>query len=92
MYNRYIPQKDGGYQKRPMPEPAPPPRPVPPPAHVSPPPPSQKPPFGIGSFLRQLLPGEFDAEDLLVVILLLLITGNENGNRALLTLVIYLFL
>lgn len=46
------------------------------------------------SFLRQLLPKEFDTEDLLIVLLLLLMAGDcqENQNTALLTLVLYLFL
>lgn len=49
---------------------------------------------GIGSFLRQLLPKDFDTEDLLVVILLLLMSGNcaEDQNTALLTLALYLFM
>lgn len=48
----------------------------------------------IGSFLRQLLPKEFEVEDLLIVLLLLLMAGDcqENQNTALLTLVLYLFL
>jgi hypothetical protein len=48
----------------------------------------------VGSFLRQLLPKEFDTEDLLIVLLLLLMAGDcqENQNTALLTLVLYLFL
>lgn len=49
---------------------------------------------GVGSFLKQLLPKDFDTEDLLVVLLLLLMAGDcqENQNTALLTLVLYLFL
>lgn len=49
---------------------------------------------GIGSFLRQLLPKGLCTEDLFVILLLLLMCGdNEEGkNNALLTLVIYLFL
>lgn len=48
----------------------------------------------VGSFLRSLLPKEFDTSDLLIVILLLLMAGDcqEDQNTALLTLVIYLFL
>ena len=51
-------------------------------------------PVGILHFLRQLLPKSFDAEDLLVVVLLLLLAGDcrEDQNWALLTLVLYLFL
>lgn len=65
-----------------------PPRPIPP-----------KPPrgassTGVGGFFRQLLPKDFDTEDLLVVLLLLLMAGDcqEDQNFALLTLAIYLFL
>lgn len=49
---------------------------------------------GIGSFLRQLLPKGLCTEDLFVILMLLLMCGdNEEGkNNALLTLVIYLFL
>lgn len=45
-------------------------------------------------FLRQLLPKDFDTGDLLVVLLLLLMSGDcaEDQNTALLTLVLYLFL
>ena len=48
----------------------------------------------VSGFLRQLLPKEFEIEDLLVVLLLLLMAGDcqENQNTALLTLVLYLFL
>ena len=48
----------------------------------------------IGSFWKQLLPKEFEIEDLLIVLLLLLMAGDcqENQNSALLTLVLYLFL
>lgn len=48
----------------------------------------------ITSFLKQLLPGDFDTSDLLIVLLLLLMAGDcqEDQNSALLTLVLYLFL
>ena len=48
----------------------------------------------ITGFLKQLLPKDFDIEDLLVVLLLLLMSGDcqEEQNTALLTLVLYLFL
>ena len=45
----------------------------------------------VGSFLKGLLPQNFDTEDLMVVLLLLLMSGNDQ-NSALITLVIYLFL
>ena len=49
--------------------------------------------LGIGTFLKNLLPRSFDTEDLLIVLLLLLMSGDckEDQNTALLTLVLYLF-
>lgn len=49
---------------------------------------------GVGSFFRQLLPRDFSTEDLLIVLLLLLMSGDcpEDQNSALLTLALYLFL
>lgn len=48
----------------------------------------------VGNFLKQLLPKNFDTGDLLVVLLLLLMSGEcaEDQNTALLTLALYLFL
>lgn len=48
----------------------------------------------IGGFFRSLLPGGLDTEDLLIILLLLLMAGDcqEDQNRALLTLALYLFL
>ncbi len=48
----------------------------------------------MGSFLKNLLPKDFDTEDLMIVLLLLLMAGDcqEDQNSALLTLVLYLFL
>ena len=48
----------------------------------------------VPGFLHQLLPKNFDTADLLVVLLLLLMSGDcgEDQNWALLTLVLYLFL
>jgi hypothetical protein len=45
-------------------------------------------------FLKQLLPRDFDTTDLMVVLLLLLMSGDcqEDQNTALLTLALYLFL
>ena len=70
-------------------QPAPPRRPPPPKNNRKP-----QEPAGIGSFLKQLLPGNFDTEDLMIVLLLLLMSGDcrEDQNTALLTLVLYLFL
>ena len=52
------------------------------------------PPISAGNFLKQLLPKNFDTEDLLIVLLLLLMAGDcqEDQNTALLTLALYLFL
>ncbi len=49
---------------------------------------------GVGSFFKQLLPRDFDTEDLLIILLLLLMAGDcpEDQNTALLTLALYLFL
>lgn len=130
MYNRYIPQPDGSYRRRPVIDQSPPsqkqaqpagserrtdnsppgrpeernsspgsgqpcrppqlhrPHPAPRPLHP------QENPISAGSFLKQLLPQNLDTEDLLIVILLLLMAG-DNGkeqNSALLTLALYLFL
>jgi hypothetical protein len=48
----------------------------------------------VGSFLKSLLPQNFDTADLFVLLLLLLMAGDceEEKNTALLTLVLYLFL
>ena len=45
-------------------------------------------------FLKPLLPRDFDTTDLMVVLLLLLMSGDcqEDQNTALLTLALYLFL
>lgn len=95
MYNRYIPQQDGTYQKNRIPTPPPPPPPEPP----SPPPcdeprPPVRQPDGALSFLKQLLPQNLDTGDLLIIVLLLLMAGDgkENKNSWLLTLALYLFL
>ena len=63
-----------------------------PPSGFHPRPPLQN--TGIISYFRQFLPKDFDAEDLLVILLLLLMAGDcrEEQNSALLTLVLYLFL
>ena len=98
MYNRYIPQADGSYRRNRVHEPSPtppkpPPRPEPTPSCREPERPSckpQKPPKS-GSFLRQLLPRDFDTGDLIVVLLLLLMAGDceEDRNNAILTLALY---
>lgn len=85
MYNRYTPQSDGSFRRDPV-EAGP--RQPPPPTGPG------KPGLGVGDFFRQLLPRDFDMEDLLIVILLLLMSGDgqEDENFALLTLALYLFL
>ena len=84
MYNRYIPQSDGTHRRKPTPEP-PKPAPAPPPEPIcqEPPPPRpsthHNPPHsfgGIGTFLRQILPANFDIGDLIVVLLLLLMAAD----------------
>lgn len=98
MYNRYIPQPDGSYRRSPAPDaprpPAPSPGPPPGPEGLFPSPPGPGGPLGIGSFFRQLLPANFDTEDLLIVLLLLLMSPDqgEDPGWALLTLALYLFL
>ena len=110
MYNRYIPQSDGSYRRRSIPEQRreppqhqpPPPMPEEPCDSCPPPPPPpsirkperRHPAPGAGSYLRSLLPADLDTEDLLVILLLLLMTGEgrEEGNLPLLTLALYLFL
>ena len=80
MYNRYIPAPDGTYKKH----------------SVSEPPTFHKPSGSgnIGHFLGNLLPAGLDTEDLIVVLLLLLISGDckDGSNTALTTMLIYLFL
>lgn len=87
MYNRYIPQPDGSHRRDPAA-----PRPTPPPPSAPPPkPPSRDPVTG---FLRQLLPRGFDTGDLIIVLLLLLIAGDnrEARSNALLTVALYFVL
>ncbi len=102
MYNRYIPQPDGSYQRNRVQEqrrpqggvkPPPPPPDTPPVNHCAP---DFSPPQGhsITGFLRQLLPKDFDTGDLIVILLLLLMAGDsqEDRNRALLTIALYFIL
>lgn len=103
MYNRYIPQSDGSYRRNRVPEPVvrpgnpgkpQPPQPGPPCTdcpRMQPLPPRQEQAEG---FLRRLLPQGLDTEDLLIVVLLLLMSGDcrDDRNLPLLTLALYLFL
>lgn len=101
MYNRYIPQSDGSYQRNrmqdsPPPSPKKPQAPPPPPQPDCPPPIyADKPqPLGIGNFFRQLLPPNLDTADLLIILLLLLMAGDNPDERsnALLTMALYFFM
>ena len=104
MYNRYIPQSDGSYRRNPIPESQPQqkhpppqvPNPSPPPFPPPTPPPQSRPPQPepVMGFLKQLLPQGFDTGDLIIVLLLLLIAGDnpENRSNALLTLALYFIL
>lgn len=105
MYNRYIPQPDGTYQRKRVEEPRrEPDRPAPPPPPEDPcPPPKPEPapscpppqqPWArqkATGFLQQLLPRDFDTGDLIVIVLLLLIAGDceQEQSNALLTLALY---
>lgn len=106
LYNRYIPQSDGSYSRRRIPDPRPTavcPTPVPPaqsPPQAAPrtppchPRPERPPAEPVSTFLRKLLPRDFGTEDLIVVLLLILMAGSDpdKQNTALLTLALYLFL
>lgn len=83
MYNRYTPQPDGSYKKQKVKD-------------------TQQPNtikkedlsdrLGL-DMIKQMVPSGLDSADLLVIVMLLLISGDEKGQtNALLTLVIYLFL
>lgn len=95
MYNRYIPQSDGSYRKNRMPEQQQrSPTPAPAPQQTNTPPPCNQ-GASVGSFLKNLLPKDFDTGDLLVVLLLLLMAeqkGEDEKNNALLTLALYFFM
>lgn len=99
LYNRYIPQQDGSHRRKreeDRPSPSPPQqRPPAPPEEPHCPPPRDGPVTdSIGSFLRRLIPKDFDTGDLIVVLLILLMAGDrpEDKNTALLTLALYCFL
>ena len=106
MYNRYIPQPDGSYRRSRMPDASRPHRPQPEPEPPCPEPEPQKPASkahprsqrrdsqDISTFLKRLLPKDFDTGDLLIIVLLLLMAGDcaEDQNTALLTLVLYFFM
>ena len=96
MYNRYVPQGDGSFQRSTVPEP---PRPVPPPEKPVPPPSMaapyqpevpagscrEEPPGPESSearrFLARLLPRNMDTGDLLMLLILLLLL-NDGSSEA----------
>lgn len=98
MYNRYIPQSDGSFQKNRIPDqrqqPQRPNPPCPPQPDCQQGTPNSKAEASAGSFLKQLLPKNFDTGDLLIVLLLLLMAGDceEEKSNALLTLALYFFM
>lgn len=103
MYNRYVPQSDGSYRRNRMDEQSQrqrqEPRPKPQPPAPSPCEEPQQPKQlhanqNVGGFFKQLLPSNFDSGDLIIVLLLLLLAGDceEDKATAMLTLVLYLFL
>ena len=101
VYNRYIPQSDGSFQKNRLPEKRQPPtqhkqeqeNPSPKPQDAV-----QIPAYNqnnnVSVFLKNLLPRNFDTGDLLIILLLLLMAGDreEEKSNALLTLAFYFFL
>lgn len=100
MYNRYVPQSDGSFQRNRMPDKTPPSgSPPPPPQQPAPPPPPASMPIiqssgGPFGFLKQILPKGFDFGDLAILFLLLLMAGDnkENRDNALLTMALYFIL
>ena len=106
MYNRYIPQSDGSFQKNRINDQRTQSRqPKEEKLHQSKPcslpqsdclqsdPPSCQNTSAV-SFLKQLLPKDFDTGDLLIVLLLLLMAGDceDEKSNALLTLALYFFM
>lgn len=101
VYNRYIPDADGRFQRTVVEKPYPTPVPEPPQECLPPQPPMPRPPQPPGcaekdgGFLRKLLPQGFDTGDLLIllILLLLLIDGDEDDTvSVLLTFAAFLLL
>ena len=99
MYNRYIPQSDGSFQKNrvtdhraPQPPRQTPPPPPEPPCPQATPRSCQN--TSAAGFLKRILPKDFDTGDLLIVLLLLLMAGDceDDKTTALLTLILYFFM
>lgn len=102
MYNRYIPQPDGSYQRNRINDPPgekPEKHPESPPcdpAHFRQPERNEYTGVhgSIPGFLKRLLPANLDTGDLLIILLLLLMAGDkeESKQTALLTLALYFFM
>lgn len=103
MYNRYIPQSDGSYRRSRQGEPPKDEQSPPPQAQPFPEPQPQEHSHinrdhshvkSVPSFLRQLLPKDFDTGDLIVMLLLLLMAGDKEEDRAdaILTMALYLLM
>lgn len=102
MYNRYVPNPDGSFARRRIPQAVPdkttkkkPAEPEPPKHQpVSPAPAPNLTGQPVPSFLKALLPKDFDTGDLLVVLLLLLMAADHGEEKpdALLTLALYFFM
>lgn len=92
MYNRYVPQQDGTFQKNRISTADQPPVPPEPKVAVTQDPIRNTVPAA--GFLRQLIPQNLDTGDLMIILLLLLMAGDcqDNKNSWLLTLALYLFL
>lgn len=102
MYNRYVPQADGSYQRNRLPDnPNAGQQNATPEKHIAPePPPQFTPPQpkpqqeGILSLFKNLLPKNIDTADLIIILLILLMSNDceKDRNHALLTLALYFFL
>jgi hypothetical protein len=102
LYNRYIPQADGSYQRNRIHDSTPggpEPKPEIPPCAPAPDSPQLKCDFtgshsSIQSFLKRLIPTDLDTGDLLIILLLLLMAGDKEDSMqtALLTLALYFFM
>ena len=99
MYNRYIPQADGSYQRNRMPDKAAPPAQatVNNVSAVNEPPQSRQhntQQDSIFGLFRNLLPKNIDTGDLIILLLVLLMSNDceQDRNHALLTLALYFFL
>ena len=103
VYNRYVPQSDGSFQRNRIQDqrqhPTSSKQEKPHQNHPNPHAHPQAAPISCQntnglSFLKQLLPRDFDTGDLLIVLLVLLMAGDceEEKSNALLTLALYFFM